>query len=86
MTTPGLNNSGHKPVKAGVSVFFLAPVFSHDLWGKCKVVIRMVSGQAGRDLLETNKEKRKDGSRMKPATKELILDEKWTPRALTGQG
>ena len=23
---------------------------------------------------------------MKPATKELILDEKWTPRALTGQG
>ena len=33
-------------------MFFLAPIFSHDLWGKCKVVIRMVSGQAGRDLLE----------------------------------
>ena len=47
-------------------MFFLAPIFSHDLWGKCKVVIRMVSGQAGRDLLERDKEKRKDGSRMKP--------------------
>lgn len=67
-------------------MFFLAPIFSHNLWSKCKVVIRMVSGQAGRDLLETDKEKRKDSSRMKPATKELILDEKWIPRALTRQG
>ena len=59
MTTPGLNNTGHQPVKASVSMFFLAPIFSHDLWGKCKVVIRMVSGRVGRDLLERYKEKEK---------------------------
>lgn len=44
------------------------------------------SGWAGRDMLERDKERRKDSTWVKPATKELIFDEKWIPRPLTGQG
>jgi len=75
MDTPGLTSTNLlRPV---CPWSFFALIFSQDHWGRDRVV----SGVArGRDMPERDKKRRKEGTSMKPATKELTFDEKWVPR------